>query len=103
MRFLVLDRGSKFPLPPEQFPAMLEQFAAWRERYRGRMESFEWFLNGGGFGVVDVENANELHQMMLEFPFAFTDDVEIHPIIDGDQALAQTREAMKAMLAAPQQ
>jgi hypothetical protein len=35
--------------------------------------------------------------MMLEYPFAFTDDVEVLPVIDGDTALAATRQAFAAM------
>jgi hypothetical protein len=99
MRVLVLDRGPKFPLPPEQFGPMLDAFAEWRERHRSKMESFEWFINAGGFGVVEVADERELQTIMLEFPFAFTDDIEVHPIIDGDTALAATREAWAAKMA----
>jgi hypothetical protein len=96
MRVLVLDRGAKFPLSPEQLGPLLGQFADWRERYRSKMESFEWFVNGGGFGVTNVEDEQELYQMMLEYPFVFSDDVEVLPIIDGDTALAATRQAFAA-------
>jgi hypothetical protein len=99
VRFLVLDRGAKFPLAPEHLGPMLDAFAEWRERYRGKMESFEWFLNGGGFGVVDVADERELHAMILELPFAFTDTIEVHPVIDGDTALAATREIWATKLA----
>jgi hypothetical protein len=96
MRVLVIDRGAKFPLTPEQFVPMLDAFADWRERYRPKMESFEFFVDGGGFGVVNVADEKELNQMMIEFPFAFTDDVEVRPVIDGDTALQQFRDAMAA-------
>jgi hypothetical protein len=99
MRVLVLDRGSRFPISPEQMPMMLEQFAEWRDRYRDKMESFEFFITGGGFGVVNVNDERELNQMMLEFPFAFTDELEVHPVVDGDAALKQAREAMAQMMA----
>ena len=98
MRVLVLDRGSKVPLQPEHFGPLLDAFADWRERYRSKMESFEWFISGGGFGVVDVADERELHQMMLEYPFAFSDEIEVHPIVDGDTALAATRETFAAMM-----
>ena len=97
MRVLILDRGPKFPLTPDQVGPMLDQFVDWRDRYRSKMESFEFFINGGGFGVVNVADEKELNQMMLEFPFAFTDELELHPVIDGDTALAQVREALAAM------
>ena len=97
MRVCVIDRGSKFPVPPEQMPAMMDQFVEWRERWRPKMESFDWFVDGGGCGVVNVDDEAELHQMMLEYPFAFVDDVEMKPVVDGDRALAQAREAMRAL------
>ena len=100
MRVLVLDRGSKFPVPPEQLAPMLDAFAEWRERHRAKMESFEFFVEGGGFGVVDVADEKELNQMMLEFPFAFVDEIEVRPVVDGDVALGQLRGAVAAAVEA---
>jgi hypothetical protein len=37
MRILVISRP-KFPIPPEQLPALFQAFAAWRERYRSVSE-----------------------------------------------------------------
>ncbi len=39
MRILVISRP-RFPIPPEQLPALFQAFAAWRERYRSVSESF---------------------------------------------------------------
>jgi muconolactone delta-isomerase len=101
MRFVVIDRGAKFPLPPEQMPALWPQFVAWRERYRDRMESFEFFIGGGGgFGVVNVDSAEELQQMLIEYPFTMVDEVEVRPIADGDASLAQWGQAIQAMAGA---
>jgi hypothetical protein len=96
MRVLILDRGAKFPLTPEQLGPMVEQFAGWREKYRAKMESFEFFVDGGGFGVVNVADEKELNQMLMELPFTFTDDIKVHTIIDGDFALQQLRDAFAA-------
>ena len=46
MRVCVIDRGSRFPTPPEQTPALWEAFRQWRERWRDKMESFEFFADG---------------------------------------------------------
>ena len=101
MRFVVIDRGPRFPIPPEQMPAIWQQFVAWRERYRSRMESFEFFIgDGGGFGVVDVDSAEELQQMMIEYPFLMADQVEVKAIADGDASLRQWGEAFQAMAGA---
>jgi hypothetical protein len=47
MRVFVLVEPKLF-VPPTCFPACLESFADWRERYKDRMESFEFFAGGGG-------------------------------------------------------
>jgi hypothetical protein len=78
---------------------MLARFSEWRERHRTKMESFEWFVSGGGFGVVEVADEQELYRLMLEFPFAFTDEIEVRPVVDGDRALQSTREALAALAA----
>jgi len=98
MRFIVISRP-KNVFPREQLPQMLEQLAQWRERYRSKMEVFEFFNGGGGgFGIVDVSDEAELYQMVSEFPFAPPiSDVEVRPIINGDKALVQIRQTIAAM------
>lgn len=97
MRILVIARP-QFPIPPEQFPALMDGFAAWRERYRDKMEVFEFFAGGGGgFGIVSVRDEAELNQMMLEWPFTPFSDMELRPTLNGDVALQQWREALAAM------
>ena len=89
----------QFPIPPEQFPALLEGFAAWRERYRGQMEAFEFFAGGGGgFGIVNVADERALTQMVLEYPFTIYSTMDVRPILDGDTALQLWREGMKQMM-----
>lgn len=99
MRFLVISR-TRYPVPREDFPMLVEAFAAWREKYRSVSESFEAFAGGdGGFGVVDVEDPADLHQMMIEYPFGPTSDIEVYPLIPGDQAIAMFQERAKALMA----
>jgi len=100
MRIVVISRP-KFPVPPDQFPALLQAFGAWRERYRSMMESFEFFVGGGGgFGVANVPDEATLNQMMIEYPFTVFNDNEVRPVLDGDKALAQWQAAMQAMAGA---
>ncbi len=102
MRFVVIDRGARFQPPPEQMPAIWEQFVGWRDRHRDKMESFEFFVGGGGgFGVVNVDTEFELQQMLIEYPFNLFDDVEVRAIADGDASLKQWGEAIQAMAAVP--
>jgi muconolactone delta-isomerase len=100
MRIVIISRP-KFAIPREEVPGMVEAFAAWRAKYRSVTEVFEFFAGGGGgFGVVDVEDEAALHQMMLEYPFGPTSDVEIRPLVSGDQGLAMWRASIEAMMAA---
>jgi len=97
MRFLVVVR-SKHRVDRANFPALVEAFAAWREKYRSVSESFEAFVGGkGGYGLVDVDDVESLHQMLLEYPFGPTSDFETYPIVDGDKAIAMLRELAKAL------
>ena len=101
MRVCVIDRGARFPIPPEQMPAMWEQFVQWRERWRDKMESFEFFAEGdGGFGIVNVSDEHELQQMLMEYPFAMHDNVELRVVVDGDISLKRWGEAIEQMAAA---
>ena len=97
MRIVVISRP-RFPIPPDQLPALMQAFAAWRERYRSMSESFEFFAGGGGgFGVVNVPDEATLNQMMIEYPFTVFNDQEIRPVLEGDKALAQWQAALQAM------
>jgi hypothetical protein len=81
-----------------QVQQIFQAFSAWRERYRDKMESFEFFVGtGGGFGVFNVESEEELHQITLENPIFFLCENEMIPVVDGDIALKQWGEAIEAM------
>ena len=98
MRVLVIVRP-KFAIPPEQFPGLVQAFVAWRERYRSVFESFDFFAgSGGGCGIVNVPDEATLSQLMLEYPFGMSSDLQPHLLLDGDKGLAQL-QAMAASLA----
>ncbi len=75
----------------------MQAFAGWRDRYRPVMETFEFFVAGGGFGVVDVPDDAALARMMMEYPWAPYSATEVHPIIDGDTALGMWQELLGRM------
>ncbi len=101
MRVFVLVEP-KFFVSPDMFPSLLEGFADWRERYRDRMESFEFFAGGGGgFGVFNVADEATLNQMMIEYPFTPFSELTSRPILDGDTALNQWRQVMQQMMGGP--
>jgi muconolactone delta-isomerase len=98
MRFVVITRLMSV-VPPEQLPSIMERFAEWREQYRERTESFEFFAGGGGgFMVVNVPNEVELNQMMAEYPLIPYLEMDVRPLIDGDTGLEQWWQVMRRML-----
>ena len=104
MRVLVLVRP-QFPTPPEQLATLIPAFVAWRERsrqYPKYMETFDFFAGSqGGCGILNVPDEATLSQVMLEFPFALTASVEVHPLLDGDVALGQYQQLLQTMAASP--
>ena len=98
MRFVVITRLMSV-VPPEQLPSIMERFAEWREQYRERTESFEFFAGGGGgFMVVNVPNEVELNQLMAEYPLIPYLEMDVRPLIDGDTGLEQWWQVMRRIL-----
>src|SRR5438552_793304 len=50
MRALVVATP-KFPIVPEQLPAMIEGALAWHDRYQEHFDAFGSFIGGGGFAA----------------------------------------------------
>ena len=99
MRVLVLVRP-QFPTPPEQMATLIPAMVQWRERSRPYMESFDFFAGSqGGCGILNVPDEATLNQVMLEFPFALSSTVEVHPLLDGDVALGQYQQLLQTMAA----
>lgn len=97
MRVMALVRPRHF-IPPDQFPTLMHGFVEWRERYRDRMEVFEFFAGaGGGFGIFNMPDEATLHQAFIEYPFSPFSEIEFRPILDGDTALQQWQAALQAM------
>jgi hypothetical protein len=99
MRALVVAR-QKMPPPAEMMPGLAQGFAAWREQYRDKWESFFFFATvTGGCGIANVANETELFQMILEWPLTPFSDIEVHPVVDGDEALGRWVEQIQALAA----
>ena len=92
MRFAIIYRP-KEPPTREQIPEVIEGMSKWVQKYGGKMESVEFFIGGGGFGVLDIEDAAELTRMITENPFTIHSEIEIKPLIDPATAIAITQEA----------
>jgi muconolactone delta-isomerase len=101
MRTLVIVETGPVGPPPEALLPIIDAFKAWRERWRSKMEVFEFFAGrGGGWAVFNTTDEEELSQIMMEFPFAPFALIQVHPTANGDKAMGRLRETTAAMLAA---
>ena len=98
MRVAIIYRP-KNPPPQEALPGLLEGMSAWLERYSDRISPLEFFVGGGGYGVIDVDDSAELHRIIAEHPFTAFADVEIRPVLSPAEAMANLREAAAARAA----
>jgi hypothetical protein len=89
----------KSPPPQEALPALMQGMAGWVEKYSKRISPLEFFVGGGGFGVIDVDDSAELHRIIAEHPFTPYADVEIRPVLSPAEAMANLREAQAARMA----
>lgn len=95
MRVAVIYTPRNAP-PPDLMPRLLEELGGWVERHRDRMETIEFFVGGGGFGIADVDDAEELQRMVAEHPFTPFADVEVKAIVAADVALRNLQEVFAA-------
>jgi len=101
MRTLVIVEPGPVGPPPEVLPMVLDAMSAWRDRWRSKMEQFEFFAGrGGGWGVFNCADDTEFSQAMMEFPFAPFSVISVHPTVAGDDALERLKQTTKQMLAA---
>ena len=98
MRVAIIYRPKSAP-PPEVLPELLQRMGGWVEKYSGRISPLEFFVAGGGYGVIDVDDAAELHRILSEHPFTPFADVEIRPVLSPAEAMANLREAAAARAA----
>jgi muconolactone delta-isomerase len=92
MRVAIISTPRAAP-PPEALPELLGAMSEWVSRYRGQMEHLDFFVGGGGMGVIDVDDSIELTRIMAEMPFTPFSDVEIRPVADPQSALQVLQEA----------
>jgi Domain of unknown function (DUF3303) len=92
MRFAIIYRPENAP-PPEQIPEIVQTMAEWMQRYGDRLEGTEFFVGGGGFGIIDTDNAETVQRLIAENPFTPFSEIEIRPLIDPQKALGILQEA----------
>ena len=91
MRFAIIY-SPKFPVPQDQLPELLKGMATWMESHQSRLEGVQFFVGGGGFGTVDVNDAADLTRMITEHPFTQYSEVTIKPLVDPATAMGILQE-----------
>jgi predicted Rossmann-fold nucleotide-binding protein len=91
MRCAVIYRPSS-PPPPDLMPELMQRLGAWMSEYGSSMSTTEFFVGGGGFGVIDAANSSELQRMVAAHPFTPYSDVEIRPVVPPQEAMQILQE-----------
>ena len=99
MKALVIGRP-KFQVPPDMAPMITQGAIDWYDRYKDRFVEFGTFLGGGGFGLVEVDDVDELNKMISEMPFITFSEVTAELYVEGDKGFRQFQESMAAMMEA---
>jgi Domain of unknown function (DUF3303) len=95
MRVAVIYRPRN-PPPVEAIPMMAAGLGEWVEKHGPRFSVLEFFVAGGGFGVIDVDDSAELNRIAAENPFTPFSEVEIRPVVDPSAGLATMAEVYAA-------
>jgi hypothetical protein len=63
------------------------------------MESFEFFVGGGGgISVNNTPDKVSLNRMMVDYPFTPFSETTVRPRLDGGTAIGQWREIIGEMM-----
>jgi hypothetical protein len=100
MRALVIGLP-KFPIPPEVVGGIVQGAIDWYDRYEDKFKAFGSFPGGGGFGVVEAADEEELTRMIAEMPFAPFSDITVRPFVEGKAGFHIFQEAIAQMMGAP--
>ena len=95
MRLAVIYRRNSVP-PPDMLPQLMERLAGWTAEHQHRFSVLEFFVGGGGFGVLEVNDSADLERMIAAHPFTLFSDIEIRPVVEPSLGLQLLREAFPA-------
>ena len=93
MRFVVIYRP-KDAAPREQQPELLAGMGEWMEKFGSRVTDVEFFVDGGGLGFIDTDDAEELTRLVAENPFSPFSEIEIKPVVAPERAMAILAESI---------
>lgn len=73
-------------------PELMQGMSAWLGEYGNRFSTIEFFVGGGGFGVLDVSDSADLQRMVAANPFSPFSEVEIRPVVEPGEAMEILQE-----------
>ena len=100
MQFLIITR-QRTPPPPEMTLPLLGAMQAWMAQHRasGKIKS-SWAFAGmpGGGGVIEVDSAEELDEIMAGFPLGPFSSIEVLALSDFDRNIEAVKVAFGRMM-----
>jgi muconolactone delta-isomerase len=85
--------------PMEMIPAMLEGTKRWIDRYGEMFDQLWWYTQGGGVGILDVNDEKELMRMMAAHPWSPYCDIQIHALVDPRTGIDTYSEVIAEQMA----
>ncbi len=99
MKFLVV-MTSRTPPPPEMLPNIMAGMLHWIEQYQSKMDGIFGFAGiQGGCGIVNVDTADELDEIMVRNPFTPFSETRVYPLTDLKGSINRNQEVMAEMTA----
>ena len=86
--------------PPEMLPMMIEGTQQWLDKYGDKFATLWWFAGGGGLGISDKMDENEIMRMMAEHPWTPYCDVDVQICVDPRSGIDAFRQVMAERAAA---
>ncbi|MFX1520176.1 MAG: muconolactone Delta-isomerase family protein [Promethearchaeota archaeon] len=100
MRFLIILQPKEIPpLPPEKFLELV--VAEWETvvqyKKEGKAEVAYAFAGlKGGMGIYDAKSGAELNAFLARLPLYSWLDIQIFPLMEAEEVLAQTKHRLEA-------
>ncbi|HEX3325867.1 MAG TPA: DUF3303 family protein [Actinomycetota bacterium] len=93
MRFAIIYRPGPSAPPAEEISDIAQRTGEWMQRHGGALESVEFFVGGGGFGIIDTDDVGLVQRLIAENPFTPYAEIEVRPLIDPATAIGILQEA----------
>jgi muconolactone delta-isomerase len=83
-------------------PAMIEGTRQWLDRHGEKFETLWWFAQGGGVGILEINDETELMRMLAEHPFTPYCEVELQACVDPPTGVDTFGQVVAERMAAMQ-